>query len=76
MFLRERATQAEYCDQPGLPLEAVASNYRQLARFNETMLVADAFQRLLVRWLGRERGRQRHKHEWRGREAAANRPER
>jgi hypothetical protein len=55
MFLRERATQAEFCDQPGLPLEAVASNYRQLARFNETMRVSDAFQRLLVRWLGRER---------------------
>jgi SAM-dependent methyltransferase len=55
MFFRERATQAEYCDQPGLPLEAVVSNYRQLARFNRAMLVSDAFQRVLTRWLGRPR---------------------
>lgn len=55
MFLRQRATQAEYCDRPDLPLEAVTSNYQQLARFNRTMLVSDAFQRLLTRWLGRPR---------------------
>lgn len=55
MFLRERATQAEYCDQPDLPPEEVASSYRQLARFNRLMLVADPFQRLLVRWLGRKK---------------------
>jgi SAM-dependent methyltransferase len=55
MFLRQRATQAEYCDQPDLPLEAVRLNYRQLARFNRAMLVSDAFQRLLTRWLGRQR---------------------
>ncbi len=54
MFLRERATQAEYCDQPDLPLEEVASSYRQLTRFNRLMLVADPFQRLMVRWLGRK----------------------
>jgi len=53
MFLSQRATQAEYCDRPDLPLEEVADNYRQLARFNRMMLVADPFQRLLVRWLGR-----------------------
>lgn len=54
MFLRERATQAEYCDQPDLPLDEVASSYRQLARFNRLMQVGDPFQRLLVRWLGRK----------------------
>jgi ubiquinone/menaquinone biosynthesis C-methylase UbiE len=53
MFLSQRATQAEFCDQPDLPLAEVADNYRQLARFNRLMLVADPFQRLLVRWLGR-----------------------
>jgi hypothetical protein len=51
--LSQRATQAEYCDRPDLPLSAVADNYRQLARFNRVLLVADPFQRLLVRWLGR-----------------------
>ena len=54
MFLSQRATQAEYCDRADLPREAVADNYRQLARFNRLMLVADPFQRLLVRWLGRK----------------------
>jgi 2-polyprenyl-3-methyl-5-hydroxy-6-metoxy-1,4-benzoquinol methylase len=54
MFLRERALQAEYCDQPDLPLADVAANYRQLARFNRLVLVADPFTRLLVRWLGRK----------------------
>jgi 2-polyprenyl-3-methyl-5-hydroxy-6-metoxy-1,4-benzoquinol methylase len=55
MFLRQRATQAEYCDEPDLPARAVASNYHQLARFNRVVRVSDAFQRLLVRWLGSER---------------------
>src|SRR6266516_4262110 len=54
MFLRQRATQAEYCDRLDLPLAEVRVNYRQLARLNRLLLVADAFQRLLVRWLGRE----------------------
>ena len=53
MFLSQRATQAEYCDRPDLPLSAVADNYRQLARFNRLLLVSDPFQRLLVRWLER-----------------------
>src|SRR6188474_221395 len=53
MFLSQRATQAEYYGRPDLPLEELADNYRQLARFNRMMLVADPFQRLLVRWLGR-----------------------
>src|ERR1044071_7876855 len=57
MFLRERATQAEYCDQPDLPPEEVASSHHQLSRFNRLLLVADPFQRLLVRWLGRDKVR-------------------
>ena len=54
MFLRERARQAEYCDQPDLPDADVAVNYHHLGRFNRLMLVADPFQRLLVRWLGQD----------------------
>src|SRR5881296_2725744 len=53
MFLSQRATQAEYCDRPDLSSAEVASNYLQLARFNRLFLVADPFQRLLVRWLER-----------------------
>jgi 2-polyprenyl-3-methyl-5-hydroxy-6-metoxy-1,4-benzoquinol methylase len=53
MFLSQRATQAEYCDRPDLPLSEVADNYRQLARFNRLLMMTDPFQRLLVRWLGR-----------------------
>ena len=52
MFFRRRATQAEYCDQPDLPVADLVDNYRQLARFNRLALVTDPFQRLLVRWLG------------------------
>lgn len=58
MFFSRRATQAEYCDRPDLPPAAVADNYRQLARFNRLLLVADPFQRLLVRWLGRNQVKQ------------------
>lgn len=54
MFLSERATQAEYCDRPDLPDEDVAANYLHLGRFNRLVHVEDAFQRLLVNWLGRE----------------------
>jgi SAM-dependent methyltransferase len=53
MFLSQRATQAEYCDRPDLPLIEVASHYSQLARINRWLLAADPFQRVLVRWLGR-----------------------
>jgi hypothetical protein len=54
MFFTRRATQAEYCDQPDLPAADLADNYRQLARFNRLALATDPFQRLLVRWLGRQ----------------------
>jgi 2-polyprenyl-3-methyl-5-hydroxy-6-metoxy-1,4-benzoquinol methylase len=52
MFLRERATQAEYCDRLDLPDADVAANYHHLGRFNRLVLAADPFQRVLVRWLG------------------------
>jgi 2-polyprenyl-3-methyl-5-hydroxy-6-metoxy-1,4-benzoquinol methylase len=55
MFLRERATQAEYCDRPDLSDTELATSYGHLTRFNRRMLVADPFQRLLVRWIGREK---------------------
>ena len=53
MFLSQRATQAEYCDQPELLLSEVASHYGQLARINRWLLAAEPFQRVLARWLGR-----------------------
>lgn len=53
MFLRARATQAEYCDRPDLPDADLAANYHHLGRFNRLVLIADPFQRLLVRWIGR-----------------------
>jgi SAM-dependent methyltransferase len=58
MFLSQRATQVEYCDRPDLPAAELAMNYLHLARFNRLLVVADPFQRLLVRWLGREQVRQ------------------
>ncbi len=53
MFLRVRATQAEYCDRPDISDADLAANYDQLTRFNRLVHVADPFQRLLVRWVGR-----------------------
>jgi len=53
MFLRERATQAEYCDRPDISDGDLAANYHHLGRFNRLVHVADPFQRLLVRWIGR-----------------------
>jgi hypothetical protein len=38
MFLRERATQAEYCDRPDIPDADLAANYHHLGRFNRLML--------------------------------------
>ncbi len=55
MFLGARATQAEYCDRPDLPDADLVANYDQLSRFNRLVHVADPFQRLLVRWVGRSR---------------------
>jgi hypothetical protein len=55
MFLRQRATQAEYCDRDDLSPTEVRQTCRQLARFNELVRVSDAFQRGLADWLGRER---------------------
>ena len=55
MFLSQRATQGEYLDTPGLPVQQVAESYLALGRVNRLFRYADPFQRLLVRWLGRER---------------------
>ena len=55
MFLRVRTTQAEYCDSPDISDADLAANYEQLSRFNRLVHVADPFQRLLVRWIGRAR---------------------
>jgi hypothetical protein len=57
MFLSRRATQAEYLDTPGRSAAQVARDYRQLARVNRLCFVTDPFQRVLVRWLGRDRCR-------------------
>jgi len=57
MFLSRRATQAEYSDAPGRSPAQVARDYRQLARVNRLCFVTDPFQRVLVRWLGRDRCR-------------------
>jgi SAM-dependent methyltransferase len=57
MFLRTRDRQSESLDSPGLSVQELADAYRQLGRVNRLFQFADPFQRLLVRWLGRERCR-------------------
>jgi 2-polyprenyl-3-methyl-5-hydroxy-6-metoxy-1,4-benzoquinol methylase len=52
MFLRHRATQAEYFDSPDRSLEEVAEGYRLLARVNRLFHFAEPFQRILPRSLG------------------------
>ena len=54
MFLRQRATQAEYFDAPGRSAAEIAGDYRQLARVNRVFALTDPFQRVLVPWLGRD----------------------
>jgi ubiquinone/menaquinone biosynthesis C-methylase UbiE len=55
MFLRRRATQAEYFDaEDRSPLE-VAADYQQLARVNRLFMFSQPFERLLPRWLGEPR---------------------
>ncbi len=54
MFLRRRATQAEYLDAPGRSAAEIAADYRQLARVNRVFALTDPFQRVLVRWLGHD----------------------
>lgn len=55
MFLRERSTQAEYCDRLDLPLEEVRAVYRQLDRINRLLGTADSIQAPLIQILGQSR---------------------
>lgn len=52
MFLRHRATQAEYFDSPDRSLAEVAEGYRLLARVNRLFHFAEPFQHFLPRSLG------------------------
>lgn len=55
MFLRERSTQAEYCDRPDLPPSEVRSVHRQLDRIHQLLHSAESFQSPLAHWLGESR---------------------
>lgn len=57
MFLRQRSTQAEYCDRPDLSAAEVRSVYRQLDRLHHLLHSAHSFQAPLARWLGESRAR-------------------
>jgi hypothetical protein len=52
MFLRRRATQAEYFDSPALTPAEIAHGHRQLALINRLFLFAEPFQRFLPAFLG------------------------
>ncbi len=54
MFLRRRATQAEYFDSPDRSLAETAESYKSLARINRLFHFAEPFQRFLPRLLGAE----------------------
>lgn len=55
MFLRQRSTQAEFCDRPDLTEAEVRDVYRQLARINRLLHTADSFEEPLARLLGEAR---------------------
>lgn len=55
MFLRDRATQAEYCDRPDLPPDERCAVYRQLDRINRLLHTAATIQEPLIRILGDSR---------------------
>jgi hypothetical protein len=57
MFLKRRATQAEYFDRPDRPDAELADGYRMLDRVNRFFHLAEPFQRLLPKMLGAERCR-------------------
>src|SRR5882762_3529981 len=54
MFLRHRATQAEYFDSPDRAEAEVAESYASLARANRIFFFAEPFQRLLPKFIGPE----------------------
>src|SRR5688500_11963994 len=53
MFLRRRATQAEYSDAPDRPKAEIVEMYESLASVNRLFVFAEAFQRLLPDFFGR-----------------------
>jgi SAM-dependent methyltransferase len=55
MFLSRRATQAEYFDSPERSEAEVAGGYAALAAVNRFFIFAEPFQRLLPKFLGRDR---------------------
>ncbi len=57
MFFRERSTQAEYFDQPGLPAAERVAAFRELDRINRLFRFSHPFASRLPAWLGRDRCR-------------------
>jgi len=57
MFLKCRATQAEYFDSPGRPAAEIAEFYATLARVNRFFRFAEPFQNLIPKRLGQDQSR-------------------
>lgn len=57
MFLRERSTQAEYFDQPGMPVAERMASFQELDRINRLFQFSHPFASQLPSWLGPERCR-------------------
>jgi SAM-dependent methyltransferase len=55
MFFRERSTQAEYFDTPGLSPVQREEAYRELDRLNDFFHLSHTFVSQLPRWLGKRR---------------------
>jgi SAM-dependent methyltransferase len=55
MFFRERSTQAEYFDTPGLSEAERAGGFRELDRINDFFRFSHPFVSRLPSWLGKER---------------------
>lgn len=55
MFFRERSTQAEYLDTPGLSAEERVANFRELDRVNQFFRFEHPFTSRLPQWLGEQR---------------------
>lgn len=58
MFFRERSTQAEYFDQPNLPVAERVAAFRDLDRINHLFQFTHPFASNLPSWLGESRCRQ------------------
>lgn len=54
MFLRERATQAEYFDSPDRSGAEIAAGYQLLAGINRLFHFAEPYQRLMPKFFGRD----------------------